>query len=62
MHSYIYIYISYFVYIYIFVTIIYTYNVYKCIDIRIYCGFACHERVVKMLPGPGYLCSEDEIV
>ena len=25
-------------------------------------GFACHQRVLKMFPGPGYLISDDWIV
>ena len=26
------------------------------------CWFSCQERVLKMFPGPGYLCSEDGVV
>ena len=26
------------------------------------CGFACQERVLKTVPGPGHLCSEDGVV
>ena len=26
------------------------------------CGFACQQRVLKTFPGPGYLCSEGEVV
>ena len=26
------------------------------------CGFACQQRVLKLFPSPGYLCSEDGVV
>ena len=26
------------------------------------CRLACHQRVLKTFPGPGYLCSENEVV
>ena len=26
------------------------------------CGFACQQRVLKTLPGPGYICSKDGVV
>ena len=26
------------------------------------CGFVCQQKVLKIFPGPGYLCSRDEVV